>query len=72
MADEKKTELRKVEVGAERENLSFEAREEIDDVIYHLELYSEVMMNNRGGLSEKCVNHIGNAIGNLYERLRTL
>ena len=49
MADEKKTELRKVEAGAERENLSFEAREEIDDVIYHLELYSEVMMNNRGG-----------------------
>lgn len=72
MADEKKTELRKVEVGAERENLSFEAREEIDDVIYHLELYSEVMTNNRGGLSEKCVNHIGNALGNLYEQLRAL
>lgn len=61
-----------VEVGAEKEKMSFEAREELDDVIYHLELYSEVMMNNRGGLSEKCVNHIGNALGNLYERLRTL
>lgn len=54
------------------EQLSFEGREVLDDVIYHLELYSEVMMNNRGGLSEKCVNHIGNALGNLYERLKTL
>jgi hypothetical protein len=54
------------------EQLSFEGRELLDDVIYHLELYSEVMMNNRGGLSEKCVNHIGNALGNLYERLKTL
>ena len=61
-----------VEAGAEKEKMSFEAREEIDDVIYHLELYSEVMMNNRGGLSEKCVNHIGNALGNLYARLKTL
>ena len=54
------------------EQLSFEGREVLDDVIYHLELYSEVMMNNRGGLSEKCVNHIGNALGNLYERLKIL
>lgn len=64
MADEKKSPA--------EEEVPFEIREKIDDIVYHLELYSEVMTNNRGGLSEKCVNHIGNALGNLYEQLRAL
>ena len=43
MADEKKLPAEEV--------VPFEIREKIDDIVYHLELYSEVMMNNRGGLS---------------------
>ena len=68
MADNTKA----MQVGAEKEKMSVDAQELFNDVIYHLELYSEVMENNRGGLSEKCVTHIGNALGNLFEKLRTL
>ena len=68
MADNTKV----VQVGAEKEKMSVDAQELLNDVIYHLELYSEVMENNRGGLSEKCVTHIGTARGNLFETLKTL